>query len=68
MSILKRIGDDGPLTLDEIAWILTAMDAIQPFEMTDQERAQIEADRQSRKEWEKARFFEHADRLREMWE
>ena len=60
--------DEGTLSPDEIARMLAAMDAIEPFEMTDEERAAIEADRQARKEWEKARFNEHADRLRSLWE
>ncbi len=44
------------------------MNEIEPFEMTDEERAAIEADRQARKQWEKGRFNEHADRLRSLWE
>lgn len=60
--------DDGPMSPDEIARTLAAMDAIEPFEMTDEERAAIEADRQARKDWEKARFIEHAERLRSTWE
>jgi hypothetical protein len=36
--------------------------------MTDEEKTAIEADRQARKEWEKAQFNEHGDRLRSMWE
>jgi hypothetical protein len=53
---------------DEIARTLADMEKIEPFEMTDAERASIEADRQARKEWEKAHFDEHADRLRRIWE
>ena len=60
--------DEGPLTTDEIARTLAAMEAIQPFEMTDLERAALEEDRQLRKEWEKSRFNKHAERLREIWE
>jgi hypothetical protein len=60
--------DDGPMTPEEIARILALMEKVEPFEMTDEERAMIEADRQERKEWEKARFQEHADRLRRIWE
>jgi hypothetical protein len=60
--------DERPMSSDEIARTLAAMDCVQPFEMTDLERAAIEADRRARKEWEKSRFFEHADRLRGMWE
>ncbi len=46
------------MTSDEIARTLAAMERVQPFEMTDLERAAIEADRLARKEWEKSRFFE----------
>jgi hypothetical protein len=60
--------DEGPLTTSDIARTLAAMDAIQPFEMSDMERAAIIVDRESRKEWEKSRFNEHAERLRETWE
>jgi hypothetical protein len=60
--------DDGPVTPEEIARTLDAMDRMQPFEMTDQEPAMIDADRREHKEWEKARFSEHGDRLREIWE
>jgi acyl-CoA reductase-like NAD-dependent aldehyde dehydrogenase len=44
------------------------MEKIEPFEMTDAERAAIEADRQARKEWEKAHFDERGDKLRRIWE
>jgi len=60
--------DERPVASDEIARTLAAMERVQPFEMTDLERAAIEADRLARKEWETSRFFENADRLRGMWE
>jgi hypothetical protein len=44
------LGDQGQVTADEITRTLAAMDVIEPFEMTDAERAAIEADRQARKE------------------
>ena len=65
---LSALDHEGQLTLDEIARTLAAMEKIEPFEMTDGERAAIEADRQARKEWEKAHFDEHGDRLRSIWE
>src|SRR6516162_5536260 len=65
---LSSVDDQGQMTPDEIARTLAAMEKIEPFEMTDAERAAIEADRQARKEWEKAHFDEHADRLRRIWE
>jgi hypothetical protein len=52
---------------EEIARVLATMDQIQPLELSDEERATLHADRQARKEWEKAHFDEHADKLRSMW-
>ena len=60
--------DDGPMTPDEIARTLAAMDKIEPLEMSDEERAALEADRQARKAWEKAHFDAHAEKLQRMWE
>ena len=57
-----------PPTPEEIAATLAAMDAIEPLELSDEERAAWEAERQARKEWEKDHFEEHADTLRRMWE
>ena len=65
---IARADDEGPVTAEEMARTLAAMEDVQPFELSDEERAAIEADRQTRKEWEKARFDEHADRLRRLWE
>jgi hypothetical protein len=50
---LSDLDDQGQVTPDEITRTLAAMDVIEPFEMTDAERAAIEADRQARKESEK---------------
>ena len=41
---LSAPGDPGQVTPDEIARTLAAMGRIEPFEMTDAERATIEAD------------------------
>ena len=60
--------DEGPMSPDEIARTLAAMNEVEPFDMTAEEETAIEADRQARKEWEKAQFDEHGDRLRSMWE
>jgi len=60
-------GDDDKLSVEEIARTLAAMDQIEPFEMTDSERAAWEAERRSRKERDKAEFFERAEKLRRMW-
>jgi hypothetical protein len=59
-------GDD-KLSAEEIARTLAAMDEIEPFEMTDAEIAAWEAERQSRKERDKAEFVENAEKLRRMW-
>lgn len=64
----KADDDDTPPTSDEIARLLALMDQIEPFEMTDEERAAWEADRLARKDSEKARFNDHAEKLRRMWE
>jgi hypothetical protein len=60
--------ETGPVTPEEIARTLAAMDNIEPLEMSDEERAAWEADRQARKEWENARFDTHAEKLRRLWE
>jgi hypothetical protein len=53
---------------EEIRRLLALMDRVQPWEMTAEEQAAWEADRQSRKEREKARFDQHADKLLRTWE
>ena len=55
-----RPDDDRPPTTEEIAATLAAMDEIEPLELSDHEWAAWEAERQARREWEKARFEEHA--------
>jgi len=60
--------DDTPMTPEEIARTLAAMDKVEPFDMTEEERAAWEAERCAAKEWEKAHFAEHADKLQRMWE
>jgi hypothetical protein len=52
----------------EIAQTLSAMDQVEPLEMTDAERAAWEAEREACKRREKTRFIEHADSLRRAWE
>ena len=56
------------MTPEEIARTLAAMERIEPLEMSGEERAALEVDRQARKEWEKAHFEAHAEKLRAMWE
>ncbi len=60
--------DEGPMTPEESARTLAAMEKIEPFDMSDEERAALKGDRQSRKEWEKAHFDEHAEKSRRAWE
>jgi hypothetical protein len=60
--------DDTGLDPEQIAQLLALMDQVQPFEMTNEERAAWEADRKARKEWEKAHFDEHAEKLGKDWQ
>ena len=60
--------ENGVMSPEEIATTLAAMDRVEPFEMTDAEQAAIDAERRARKDWEKARFSQHADELRGLWE
>jgi hypothetical protein len=60
--------DEGPLSPEEIARTLAAMDRMEALDMTDEERAAWEAECQARKEWEKTHFAEHAEKLQRMWE
>jgi hypothetical protein len=49
------------------AW-LKWYDSLEPLIFSNEERAAWEADRQARKEWEKAHFDEHAEKLQRMWQ
>jgi hypothetical protein len=49
------------------AW-LKWYDSLEPLIFTAEERAAWEANRQARKEWEKAHFEERAEKLQRMWE
>lgn len=60
--------DDGPMPPEEIARALAALDTIEPFDLSDAERAAIDADRQARREREKAQFAEYSEKLRRIWE
>jgi hypothetical protein len=61
-------GDEGPMSPDEIARVLAAMDRTEPFDLTDAERAAWDAERQARKACEKAAFAEEGEKLRGMWD
>lgn len=68
LQIAKSGTEDGPLEPAEIARLLALMDQVPPFELTDEERAARDADRQARKGWEKGQFDAHAEKLRSMWQ
>lgn len=55
--------DDGPMSPEEIDRVLAAMENIQPFEMTPEEEAEIEAGRQRRKEYTIAHMDEGIEDL-----
>ena len=57
--------EDTPEAIEK--WIAD-FQAIPPLKFTPDELKALEADRLARKEWEKAHFFEEAERLRKMWE
>ncbi len=59
---------DDDMSPEEIAKLLAVMDQLEPLQLTDAERAAWEAERQARKEWEKAHFAEQAGKLQRMWE
>ncbi len=59
---------DTPPTKEEIGQNLAAMDAVEPFELTEEERKAILADHDARRKWEKNHFYVHAKQLRENWE
>ncbi|MGH9676038.1 MAG: hypothetical protein ACRD36_02965 [Candidatus Acidiferrum sp.] len=66
-------GDEAKMEADEmsaaeIAQVLQAMDRMEPLEMTEAELVSWEADRQARRQWEKAHFLKRADKLRQGWE
>jgi hypothetical protein len=67
---LTRNGEqaDDPMSAEEIARTLAAMDQVIPFEMTAEEEAAWEADRRARRDFEKARSAERAEQLRRAWE
>lgn len=66
--ILTGSAEEGPMTADEIARTLAAMESVEPLEFTKEEEAAIEAARQERKQWEKDHFNEHAAKLVEGWD
>jgi hypothetical protein len=61
-------GDADTMSPEQIAAVLAAMDQVVPLEFTDAERAAWEAERNARKQREKAEFAQHAHDLRREWE
>ncbi|NLX94548.1 MAG: hypothetical protein GXY83_00075 [Rhodopirellula sp.] len=61
-------GDADAMSAEEIAQVLSAMDQMEPLEMTDAERAACEAEREARNRREKSQFAERAQGLRSAWE
>ncbi len=61
-------GDSDKMSPEEIARTLAAMEQIEPFDMSDAERAAWEAERQARIKSEKEAFTKHADLFRGQWE
>ena len=68
VEISVSVSDDERMSQAEIDRVLAAMDRMEPLQMSEAELAAWEADRQARKDQEKAHFFEHAEKLRRMWE
>jgi len=57
------LGDDPESVARWLAWF----DSLEPLELTPEEEAVWHAARQERRDWEKSRFDERAERLREMF-
>ena len=55
--------DDGPMTPDEIARVLAAMEKVKPFEMTPEEEAEMEAHRQRNKAYTMAHMHQGIEEL-----
>lgn len=68
VAIVPAAAEDREMTPEEIARTLAAMDQSEPLEMTQEEIAALEAERQSRREWEKSHFFKRAEQLRQGWQ
>jgi hypothetical protein len=60
--------DEDMVPPEEIAKLLADMDQLEPLDLTKDELAACKAERQARKELEKAQFAQHAGKLQGMWE
>ena len=60
--------DEGPMTEEEIKAVLAAMEQIEGGWLSPEDDAAWRAALREQKEYEKARFFDDAEKLRRMWE
>jgi hypothetical protein len=58
---------DTPMSPEEIARVLAAVDRMIPFDRTPEDEARLEADRQARKAWEHGHADQRAETLKGMW-
>jgi hypothetical protein len=68
IQLLQQSADSDEMSPEEIAKLLAALDQFEPVEMTDAELAAWEAERKARRDQQKARFMEHAEEYRRMWD
>jgi len=66
-EIIGMREEDWSDTPEAIAAWLQWYDSLEPLIFTAEERAAWDAARQAQKNYEKATFFEHADKLKRMW-
>ena len=65
----QGMGDDeGPMTEEEIKTVLAAMDQIEGGWLSPEDDAAWRAALREQKEYEKARFFDDAEKLQRIWE
>jgi hypothetical protein len=60
--------DEGPMTPEEIATVLAAMERIEPLLMTAEEEARWQTDLLAQRAHDKANFEARSEKLRRMWE
>jgi hypothetical protein len=60
--------EDWPVTPEGIAALLARMDQVEPGWLSPEDEAAWRTALQEQKEFEKARFFEDAEKLQRMWE
>lgn len=60
--------DVDAMSPEQIGIVLSAMDKVHAFDLSDAERIAWDAERQAAKQSDKAVFVPHAENLRGMWE